>query len=189
VADRQDVIAAIDTKIAEMQQELERLRRAAELIPLTEANLEALQRTRALFLGEHIQLQETGEVRRSNLSHMIPAGSTGGMTLEILREAGRPLHISELMRELRAKGSKSSQDTVTGMLSRYITNKYVKRVATSTYALGDKPASIRGVAPTISPSETNLATDLSENDIGTNHESGQFAEMNESQGKSESISE
>jgi hypothetical protein len=185
VADQQGVIAAIDAKIVEMQQELERLRRAAELIPLTEANLEALQRTRSLFMGERLEGRETVEVRRSNRSHMIPADSAGGLTLEILREAKRPLHISELMRELTAKGSQASQDTVSGMLSRYLSKGYVTRVATSTYTLGEKQPPIRGRPPPELRREMNLESDLSEN----NHEGGQFTHMNELQEVSESVSE
>jgi hypothetical protein len=181
VTDRQGVIAAIDAKIAELQRELERLRRAAELIPLTETNLEALQRTRAVFLGEPVGVQGTPDVPRVTLSQMIPAGSTGALTLEILGRLQRPVHISALMRELREKGSQASQDTVTSMLSRYKTNGCVKRVATSTYTLGEVQPLIRPVESTLLQEDTPVGGDLSGNSGGTNNEGGELALMNELQ--------
>ena len=129
-----DVIEAIDTKIAETRREQERLRRAAELLPTVEANLTALLRSRAILSGEE---PEETEAISSLGQHRSTArsGSIGAMAVEILREAGKPLHVNDLAARLRAKGSKAAKHTVVGSLARYTKIGRLRRTAPSTYAL------------------------------------------------------
>jgi hypothetical protein len=103
---------------------------------------------------------------------------------KILREAGRPLHISELMRELRAKGSKAAQDTVTSRLSRYRAKGYVKQVAKSTYILGERQPPLDILAATKLRANKDVTVDFLGNNSGTDHEGGQSTHIHEHEDES-----
>lgn len=131
-----DVIEAIDAKIAETRREQERLRRAAELLPTVEANLTALLRSRAILSGEEPEatLASSSLGRQGGIAR---TGSIGALAIEILRDAGRPLHVNELVTRLREKGNKAAKHTVVGSLARYTKIGRMMRTAPSTYSLAD----------------------------------------------------
>lgn len=59
-----------------------------------------------------------------------------GLTVAILREAGRPLKIQEILKRLEAGGHRTKKNTLVGGLSRYIKQKRVfYRPAPSTFGL------------------------------------------------------
>lgn len=129
-----DVIEVIDSKIAETKRELERLRRAAELLPTVEANLTALLRSRALLSGEEPEEGLSAPDDRKRIRSALP-GSIGALATDALREAGKPLHVDEILSRLRGKGSKAAKHTVVGALARYTKIGRLRRTAPSTYAL------------------------------------------------------
>jgi hypothetical protein len=129
-----NVVEAIDTKIADMEKELERLRRAAELLPKVESDLSALKRTRSMFTGE-----DTATVAPMNPPMTIArSGSIASMLGEILLEAGKPLHLNDIYLKLQGKGGKASKATVTSTLIRLMKNGKLERTTTSTYSLARK---------------------------------------------------
>jgi hypothetical protein len=65
----------------------------------------------------------------------VPTSSVG-RAVEVLRQAGKPLHIAEIIRAIEARGGSVRKDTLVGNLSRYIKAKQVfYRVSPSVYGL------------------------------------------------------
>jgi hypothetical protein len=145
MATEQDaVITTLDAKIEEL-----------------EATLDALRRTRAFFAAErgrqglsiapvpgHAQDEASRETQHSIPT---PMKSIGMMILDILQNRGKPMHVDELMPQLRAQGSQSSRATVIGTLSRYTADRKLRRVAPNTYGLKKPPH--REQDPILSPSQ------------------------------------
>lgn len=129
-----DVIEAIEAKIADTKREQERLRRAAELLPTVEANLAALIRSRAILSGEEPEEPSPDSPRSRERGSAFPR-SVGVLAVEALREAGKPLHVDELLLSLRTKGSIAAKHTLVGALARYTNDGKLRRTAPSTYGL------------------------------------------------------
>ena len=154
-------IKFLDGKIAETEQEVERLQ---QLLTDVESDLRALRKARDVLAGEHAALgplpaaghpeettslpQPTGaspgldEVKRGE--PVTPAGRSGGgsrqgpirsLILEILREAGKPLHVDELIERLQAAGKHTDSATVTVTLAEYVKAGKLWRTAQGTYGL------------------------------------------------------
>lgn len=59
---------------------------------------------------------------------------------DLIREAGRPLHIDEIMDKLGEPSDINARVSIVGSLSKYVKNGQVfKRTATSTFGLKDSP--------------------------------------------------
>lgn len=58
---------------------------------------------------------------------------TTTLIMSILREAGRPLHVGEIMAKLRERGCEASQATIVGTLSRFVKDGKAQRPEESTY--------------------------------------------------------
>jgi hypothetical protein len=62
--------------------------------------------------------------RRVGAPGILPMSSVG-LTVEVLRQAGKPLHVTDIIRDIEAKGHKVSKTTLIGNLSRYVQDKRV----------------------------------------------------------------
>ncbi len=128
----QNIITALDQKIAETEKELEKLRHAAELLPKVDTNLLALKRTRALLLGS--DPDELGPKENGSSGIHSQSGSIGSVALEVLREIG-PLHVDDLLPRLESRGIKTNKNTLAGTLVRYKKMGKVKRTKPNTFAV------------------------------------------------------
>lgn len=147
VTEQDTVITTLDAKIAEL-----------------EATLDALRRTRAFFAAEsgragmpitQTSVNAQGE-RSSGGQPPLQKQSIGTMIVDILHDAGRPVHVDELIVRLKAKGSQASRATVMGTLSRYKTDGKLRRVAQNTYALKKSPVREHDTASSL-PQEEDRA--------------------------------
>lgn len=140
MASNDDVLRTLDAKITETQRELERLKRAAELLPIVSTNLQALQRSRAILAGEnpdvatHTEgLLDTG--RGMDGTRAVVSGSVGVLAVEILKESGKAMHAKKLTERIRAKGKDVNLPTVVGTLVRYVKTGQLRRTAPNTFGL------------------------------------------------------
>ena len=131
-----ETITAIDEKINETRVELDKLRRASELIPNVEANLEALTRTRSILLEENNHKNIDGPVKRP-AKRKRSANSIGAVSIEIIKEAGNPLHVKDLVPKLHARGKQVNKATVAGALLRLAEEGLLRKVYPNTYDLAD----------------------------------------------------
>ena len=129
-----DVLKMLDAKITETERELERLQRAAELLPIVSTNLLALRRSRAILAGENPD-GVTREARLGETVHAVVSGSVGALAVGILTETGKAMHARELTERIRAKGKDVNLPTVVGALVRYVKAGQLRRTAPNTYAL------------------------------------------------------
>jgi hypothetical protein len=66
---------------------------------------------------------------------IVPTSSVG-LTVEVLRQAGKPLHIDQIIEALGGRGHKAKKTTLVGNLSRYVKRKQVFfRAAPSVFGL------------------------------------------------------
>lgn len=141
MAGSDDVLKTLDAKITETERELERLKRAAELLPIVSTNLQALRRSRAILAGENpdgvtqdVKLGESLHVL-DGAARPVVSGSVGVLAVEILKQTGKAMHARELTEGIRAKGRDVRFPTVVGALVRYVKAGQVRRTAPNTYAL------------------------------------------------------
>src|SRR5206468_10086287 len=96
-----------------------------------EPDLFALGRSRALFAGETSGPPTNGKPATEN-----PASLTiGAATILVLQEAGRPMHVDDLIPRLRSKGITSSKISIVSGLARMAKDGRLKRPRPSTYGL------------------------------------------------------
>ena len=77
-------------------------------------------------------------VPREEVVHEQPQNSRsiGELVVEVLREAGKPLKVQVILKQIRAKGrSDLVLKTLGGVLSQYLNRGVVRRTARATYAL------------------------------------------------------
>lgn len=142
---------ALTERINALETELADLKRAAARILLLESNLRALRQSRALLGGEP---DRSLTAPNGSGPRLFPGPRPSGqlppptkvvtpvspipasiLTLMVLREAARPLHVGEIMQTLRARGCQASQATIVGSLARYVKLGKLQRVAESTYVI------------------------------------------------------
>lgn len=142
----EDALPAIDAKITEIERKVEELQRAAELLPLYRERLQALRITRAVMNGENpessgsvVLTPETGSMRITGgqVRLQFTPGSVGAIAVEVLKEAGHPLHVRDLVTRINAKGKRADKATIVGALSRYVTEGKMRRITPGTYALAE----------------------------------------------------
>ncbi len=69
------------------------------------------------------------------VSRVVP-GSIGATAIEVLRDAGRPLHLKELLVRVPARRKPAlAEATLVSVLCGYVSSNKLKRTAPSTYAL------------------------------------------------------
>ena len=133
-----DVVKALDTLIRQVREDLETAKRAADSIPVLSSDLLALERARALALGNghgvvHVAVEPgTAEVR------FVPRPVTvyqTDMVLNILRTAGRPMTVKEIMAALKEQAPGAKEMTIVSHLVRFVQKGKVTRTAPSTYEI------------------------------------------------------
>ncbi len=138
-------LAEMDVRIARLQEEFTALKRAADRLAVIANDLHTLQRARAIMAGEdpdapgEAPTPRTGFGLRATVPHVNGRnpreGSTTTLTLEILKEAGAPLPLKQIVDGLRARGSQVTVPGIIGILSRAVKKGMLRRPAPSTYAL------------------------------------------------------
>ena len=78
----------------------------------------------------------SGEAADHDRRRGVVPTSTVGRSIEAIRQAGKPLHVKELLKRLDADGHKVNKSTLVGNLSRYVKLKQVfYRPGPSVYGL------------------------------------------------------
>jgi hypothetical protein len=109
-----DLIRQKKTQIAQLQKELDEA--------LGELTREG--QGLALTVPRKPHKVTVGEGTRHNGRTISPTSSIG-LTIEVLRQAGKPLRIQEILKRLDAGGHKTGKNTLVGGLSRYVKQKRV----------------------------------------------------------------
>jgi hypothetical protein len=143
MGDSVEGVRALDVKIAEIEEELERLR---QLLADVESNLHVLRKARVLLLGEDGRPREaqplpegsgTDEGRpateRSAVDTMPAPLAT--IILDVMREAGGPLATNELIERLRGRGKDADPATVTNTVAQLVKAGKLWRTAPKTFGL------------------------------------------------------
>lgn len=121
-----DLIRQKKTQIAQLQKELD------------EALGELTREGHAPALAEARRPRRSaaGSDPPRNGRRTISPTSSVGLTIEVLRQAGKPLRIQEILKRLESGGHKTEKNTLVGGLSRYVKQKRVfYRPAPSTFGL------------------------------------------------------
>lgn len=122
-----DLIRQKKTQIAQLQKELDEA--------LGELTREGEGQGPALAAPKPRKLTGSGDGARRNGRTINPASSIG-LTIEVLRQAGKPLRIQEVLKRLESGGHKTEKNTLVGGLSRYVKLKRIfYRPAPSIYGL------------------------------------------------------
>lgn len=139
------VIEALNTKIAELEKEQADLQSAVRKLAEVSGKLAALRTSLAvLSAGKDTTTTATtdsglhlnGDTPSSLAASRLVPGSIGYLALEALRDAGKPLHVKELLPKIRAKGKPGlNERTLISVLCGYVNHGKLKRPAPSTYAL------------------------------------------------------
>jgi hypothetical protein len=133
-----DAVKIIDAKIMETEKELEKLRRAAELLPVVSSDLMALRRTRALLLGEDPDTDLKPTPPPAMNGHHPTQGrgvSAAQAMMETIRAAGTPLHAKDITSTVNGRGFQITRATAEGQLARWVKEGKLVRTAPSTFAL------------------------------------------------------
>jgi hypothetical protein len=125
--DNSTIVQALDAKIAELEREENRLQTAIQRLAAVKSDLDALRKTRALMAGGVSAMGVNGngaavshQGDRRKESRIVP-GSIGYFALEVLREAGAPVHVKELLPRVRAKGKPElTESTLISVLCGYV---------------------------------------------------------------------
>src|SRR5687768_9977021 len=101
-----DAVATIDRKIIELEREYQRIKQAAESLPVLEANLAALKRTRSILTGSNPELSSQSTNGTGSQK------TIGGVVLATLNEEGKPMHVNDLLPRIKDAGIEASRNTV-----------------------------------------------------------------------------
>jgi hypothetical protein len=121
----------IDSKIKELEAETERLQPLVQRLGLIAAQLDTLRKAKSLLTDGDGNGNGVAPIG----SRIVP-GSIGALALEVLRQAARPVHVKEILEQVRAKGKPNlAEATLVSTLCGYMNSGKIKRPAPSTYAL------------------------------------------------------
>ncbi len=143
MADSSEAVRALDVKITATEQEFERLR---ELLAEAESNLQVLRRAKALLLADGGEAPEARPLPReggtdeghSATEHGAVAtvhGPIATIILDVMREGGKPVSMSELIERLRARGRDADTATITNAVAQLVKAGKLWRTAPKTFAL------------------------------------------------------
>lgn len=113
IKQKQDAVAKLEAELAE----------ARALLLKAPSRQEGPPTNRASGKKEATKSRQ-GPNRRIGVPSIQPTSSVG-LTVEVLRQAGKPLHVTDIIRSIEAKGHKVSKTTLIGNLSRYVQKKRV----------------------------------------------------------------
>jgi hypothetical protein len=154
---------ALDNKIAELQRDAEKLQGLIQRLATVTADLDALRKARAVMASEmthsvnaedhpasHTNGNGNSVLRlsqgilddqnqpKTNLSSLRQPlqGSIGFLAIEVLRQAGKPLHVGELFPLVKAQGKPQlTENTLVSTLCNYVNSGRLKRISPSVYGL------------------------------------------------------
>ncbi len=150
------VVEALDAKIAELEREAQELQKAIQRLSSVSASLDALRKARAVMAagsepvdGSVAHTNGTGpqtqppflnvqDVPKPDILQRLTPGSIGFIAIEVLRQAGKPLHVDELLPLVQAQRKpKLAESTLVSTLCGYVNNKTpkLKRVSPNVYGL------------------------------------------------------
>ena len=133
---REQAIREIRSMLDEAKGDLADAQKVVGRIPDLTADIEALERSLRRAQGVNgaaaPALPEQSLVRTPIFRKSAAIPKTE-MVLGILREAGRPLTVSEVMDAVRAKAPDAKRMTIISHLSRFAERKLIRRIGTGTY--------------------------------------------------------
>jgi hypothetical protein len=124
-------IAALDAEIAQLEDELDALRRARSVMASRAVSNKTVKQPTE-------SPRTVGQRRATAIRSRMQPGSVGSIAIEILRDAGTPLPVSEILSRLhekQSKGKKTSKATLVSTLCTYMNDGKLRRTAPSVYAL------------------------------------------------------
>jgi hypothetical protein len=125
--------AAIKEKISEFEHERVELQRSVQRLAEVSENLTALRKSLDVLNGNHHQAVTISDPPGTR---PIVAGTVGWAVMEVLQETNRPMHVKDLLPEVRTKGKAHlKMGTLVSQLCDYVKNGRLKRTAPNTYAL------------------------------------------------------
>lgn len=123
----------IDSKINDIKSELDKLHRATELIPKYETDLKTLESAKLILVGTNGLKVIEVPIKRKRSKYTI-----GALTVKILEEEGRPLHVKEIVKKLMKRGKEANNLTVTGACLRLKSDGIVEKTYPNTFDLVNK---------------------------------------------------
>jgi hypothetical protein len=135
MADNAETLRVLDKLIGDLRDELDRARAAADRIPQLSSDLAALERARAMVSGDAHESAvgpwpPAGTMPMSTIPSLQPVTE---VTLNVLREAAKPVMLDDVMAAVWARVPNAKRTTVMSHLSRFVEAGRVRRVAPSTY--------------------------------------------------------
>jgi hypothetical protein len=140
-----DLIAVIKQKqeaIAKLQAELAEARALLVGEPRPKSRMQASPEVVEKATSRRVRRRRRGRMRlrrplgvKAAKGEIVPTSSVG-LTVAVLKRAGRPLHINDIIKEIEREGHTVKKITLVGNLSRYITrNRVFYRLSPSVYGL------------------------------------------------------
>ena len=139
------VTDALNEKIAELEREHRDLQRHVQRLAEVTANLAALRKTLSLMSSRGTANAASNGASADTETvpgrRPVRPGTVGFVVIEILREAGKPQHIKELLPKVRANGKPDvTLATLNSTLCDYANAGKLRRTKPSTYALPNEDA-------------------------------------------------
>jgi len=134
MAPQKDItMRTLDAAIEEVEGKIAEAKRIAGTIHTLARNLESLKRARSLLLGEP---DESTPANDHPVKGGRPlSGSIGDRIMTILRQASKPMYISELLTRLTSQGVAVEMGSLSGILSAYVRKGWIARVKTGYYTM------------------------------------------------------
>ena len=138
-----DIIPVLEAKIKALEEERDRLRPVVNRCALVEEQLQHLRMTRNVFKHD-VAVKNVEAVMNaveaigkapempSNISFQ-RRGRLGDAIIGILRAAGRPMHVDEIVPKIRDQKFPSTRATIVGTLARFVKEGVLDRPSPGTY--------------------------------------------------------
>jgi len=132
-----DTLRDLDAMIAEVRKGLADAQRAAERVQGLTADLQALERSRALLAGTngHVPTEEPLPLRTPVHRTVVQTPPQTELVLGILRTATRPMTVEDVMNAVRTRVPGAKRMTIAAHLSRFAEKKVARRTALGTYEI------------------------------------------------------
>ena len=132
-----NAVSVIDKKVDDIKNELNKLRQATKLIPILESDLKTLESAKLILIGKNGSDREIKIVIETPIKRQRARNpnSIGALTVQIIKEAGNPLHVKDIVSKLAEKKKKATTVTVTGACVRLEREGVLKRTYPNTFDL------------------------------------------------------